>query len=467
MNKKLLTLIALIAGSLLLLNSCEDDDDYSTDGNNHLQYSTDTLAFEPLITTQLTSTRVLKVYNKSGKNLKIDNIELKSSRNDFQINVDGQTGTKFSNLKIKDNDSLYIFVRADINKNNTDSTILITDSIEFDYNGNKDKVILSALTRDANILTNYTVNKDTTWTNSKPFLIFDSLKIAKGATLKIEEGTEILFHNGATLTVDGTLNIKGTVAAPVLLGGDRYDHLTSGIPYLRLSNQWGGIKFTQNSTNNVLIGTIIRSSTFGIVIDSAATEDNTYRLTIGNSEIKTSSDGILTSSYANVSVYNSVLANGGPRTLWIKGGKSLFNQCTIANYSSGNRYNGAVVLKGGEQTQITFNNCIVYGSFTNEIEIDNDTKNYTFSHCLIKDEIPTDTSKYNSCYWNMNPDFTIKASDLYYNYEIDSISGARKIGDKNLLIQYPETSTDLNGNNRLQESELPDAGAYAWIRNQN
>ena len=92
MTKQLRLLIAVLSATLLL-TACEDEPDFSSDSYLRLSYSTDSVKFEPLVTGQATSTRTIKVWNNSGEDLKIGNVELRSASNSFHMVVDGRSGT--------------------------------------------------------------------------------------------------------------------------------------------------------------------------------------------------------------------------------------------------------------------------------------------------------------------------------------------------------------------------------------
>ena len=99
------------------------------------------LQFEPLLATRVTATHTIRVYNHSGKTTKVNEIELHSANGNFQINVDGRTGTRFFDVEIPDGDSIYIFVRAKVPEQSVDTAVLIQDSITFSYNGNHDRIV--------------------------------------------------------------------------------------------------------------------------------------------------------------------------------------------------------------------------------------------------------------------------------------------------------------------------------------
>ena len=91
------------------------DDGFTTSPSDILAFSTDTVNFDTIFTEQGTATRTLKVYNRSDKSLKISSINLaKGSASGFIVNVDGLSGTSFNDTEIRGQDSLYIFIIANV-----------------------------------------------------------------------------------------------------------------------------------------------------------------------------------------------------------------------------------------------------------------------------------------------------------------------------------------------------------------
>ncbi|MBR6106039.1 MAG: hypothetical protein IKP81_13400 [Paludibacteraceae bacterium] len=463
MTKQLRLLIAVLSATLLL-TACEDEPDFSTDGRLRLSYSTDSVKFEPLVTGQATSTRTIKVWNNSGEDLKIGNVELRSASNSFQMVVDGRSGTSINNLELLNGDSLFIFVRANLKENEDKQPVLINDSIVLTYNGNKDRIILNAVGQNAVVLRNYTIEKDTVWTNVQPFLVFGKLEVAEGATLTVKAGTEILFHRGASLSVAGKIDIRGNASDMVLLSGDRLDELSPGLPYTNIYGQWEGIRFMSTSTNNIMEGVLMRGATYGIEIDTAEIVDNQWRLTIANSDIRTSKRGNLKVWNARVKAYNSVFANGGSQNVFLAGGEFLFNHCTLSENSvSALRFKESLVLQGSEERPISnaqFNNCIINGSSSNEVEVDgSDWCTYSINNSLVNTTSEDTASFYKQCLFNKSAGFSFRPK-YYYDFHIDSISFARNIGDSTLVKVYPECATDLDGN--IRQKGKTDAGAYTF-----
>lgn len=450
------------------LSGCSDEEDWSNDANIRLEYSTDSVKFEPLITGVTTSTRTVKIYNHSGSDLKVERIYLDSPGENFQLNVDGRTGTDFRNVEIKDGDSVFVFVRAQPAEADSAGGVYINDRIVVCYNGNEDAVVLNAFAQNAIWLKNYTIDSDTTWMPGSPFLIFDTLRVAEGARLTIKQGTEILFHNGASMVVDGSLDIRGTVSAPVLLSGDRYDNLVTDVPYTRLPGQWTGIHFGEKSSGNLIEGAVIVGMDDGIVVDSAAVDSGVYRLVIGNCLIRTSNSGILTAECARIYAYNSVLANGGYRNVYLDGGDYLFNHCTLARFNDKTVW-PCVMVSGSEErkAKATFNNCIIYGGESQEIGFDNGeggtdvngNLSYVVRNCLVSDvKFAKDSVNFVKCVRGGRAGFEIVSNELKYNFRPDSSSAALGIGDASVIGLFPECALDLDAGAR--NVEKVDAGAY-------
>ena len=112
-------------------------------------------------------------------------------------------------------------------------------------------------------------------------------------------------------------------------------------------------------------------------------------------------------------------------------------------------------------TQATFNNCIIYGSATNEFNLDKNTKApfvYQLNNCLLKFsssttnpdyQFKTDTEHYTNIILNENPKFYNAAQN---KFNIDKTSPAFAKGNQAYII-----STDILG---ITRTSPPDLGAY-------
>lgn len=284
------TLIAALC-CIMAFPSCEDES-FTSNPSAKVSFSADTVSFDTVFTALPSSTKRLMVYNKTGDNIRINKVELHSSTNCFHVNLNGRSGDSFSDVEIMSGDSLHIFINVNVSELNSDSPVQILDSLVFIYNGNTQNVKLSTYGQDVKTLRKAVVSENTTFTRERPYLIYDTLTVKEGVTLEIESGTKLYFTNKATLEVHGTLIVKGLSSHPVLIQGSRLDYLMPEIPYNRVPNQWGGIRFCSESSNNIISGTIIKGGNFGIAVDSAAIDSSAYRLTIENSTITCAKRGV-------------------------------------------------------------------------------------------------------------------------------------------------------------------------------
>ncbi len=461
---------------ILTLNSCKDE--FTSDASYRLSYSVDTLRFDTIFSEVLTPTQTIKIYNHSGKDIQIESCQLRNEYDCFQINLNGQSGTKFSRINIEDGDSLFLFVQSYIPEGGKDTPLYVDGIVTFSYNGNNDQIVLSAFGQDVHKMRDKSILSDTVWTNDKPYLIYGTLTVDSATTLTIQEGAQLYFHNDATLLVNGSLICNGSLNAPITLRGDRTDNITSSTSYDQLSNQWGGIELTSSSTGNIINHTLIKNGRFGILVDSADVNAETVRLVIANSHIHNVNQSGLKTHCATIYAYNSLFTCAGNGCIVLQGGKYIFNHCTIANYTRGaGLYAYGVVLANSqlyddktENLQASFNNCIIYGSSANEIyfkhEKIDETFKIVFRHCLLKCKTIPEELANDFCFmspiWNEWPDFSkVNVSERLYDFHIDSLSPCKYKGLPAVLTQYPECQFDKDEKTRVSDS-LPDIGAYQW-----
>jgi hypothetical protein len=478
--KKRCWVVTYLLLCLCAFTCCKED--FTTDGSKRLSYSADTVKFDTVFSDVLTPTRKIMVYNQTEENIRIEECALQNNSECFQINVNGRSGTAFQNIEIEAGDSLHLFVQLLIPEGEKEKPLLIEDFISFSYNGNQDRVILSAYGQDVVRLPQDSILSDTVWSANKPFLIYNNLVVAEGATLTIEAGTKIFLHDNAHIIVNGTILCNGEQGSPIVFRGDRSDNITSTTSYDQLDNQWGGIHITKSSLGNVIKHTNIRNGNFGIRIDSATIDPTTPRLIIGNSQIHNVNQSALRAKNANVYAYNSLFTCAGNGCVVLEGGEYLFNHCTVADYTRGaGQYAFAVVLADKELysdgSQLfpllaLFNNCLIYGPIKNELYFEyeelTDNYNFHFNHCLIKydgyQEEVLYEKYFNQPLWNELPHFKeVNITERKYDFHIDSLSAAKYKGDKAVLALYPECLTDKDGQTRENDS-LPDIGAYQWVQ---
>lgn len=468
--------------SISIFSACDNDDNFSTSGDLRLNFSNDTIQFDTVFTTIGTATKRFKVYNNNSDALRINTIELMSPENTgFRMNVDGESGNKISNVDILGKDSLYIFVEVTVNPLNQNNPLLISDSIRFQFNGATQYVRLEAIGQDAIIWKGKTIEEDITLTAEKPFLIYDYLRVEKGATLNIEKGVKLYFHNDADLTIEGKVNAVGTIDEPIIFRGDRLDNLfeTPPLPYDRIPGQWNGIIIASDSYENHFENVRIRNGIYGVYLEPSDT--SRVKVSFINTMVQNTTKEVLYSINSKIDARNSLFANSGKYTLKLLGGSYNFLHCTITNYLSYRDTKGEGVLYisnkdkdvDGKEHSVPLSTCrfintIVSGKNRSKNDIvlnntDNLAFNYHFLNCLLYLS-GSDDDNFTNTVWNENPLFRYIPSEdeaqknlFYYNFDIKENSPARNKASRTYAAELPE---DIRGVSR--NDEAPDIGCFEW-----
>ena len=121
----------LLAVCLLMFftTSCWKEDEWMSEGVV-LDFSCDTMAFDTVFTQSGSTTRQFKVYNRTATPVRINEVTLEGGRaSRFRLNVDGDTNMVARNVCIAAGDSIFVFVRANINPNNSSEPFIVEDSV--------------------------------------------------------------------------------------------------------------------------------------------------------------------------------------------------------------------------------------------------------------------------------------------------------------------------------------------------
>ena len=114
----------------LCLSGCREYK-VSNDPSLRLSFSCDTLFFDTVFTEQGSATAQIMVYNRNKSAVMIDHVWL-SDCSYFRVNVDGEADlSRLHNLQINGGDSVFVFIRADINPTSQDTPLLISDKLHF------------------------------------------------------------------------------------------------------------------------------------------------------------------------------------------------------------------------------------------------------------------------------------------------------------------------------------------------
>ena len=453
----------------LWILSCEKER-FLLDQPVQLKFSVDTVYFDTVFTQLGTMTKRFTVHNTFKNHIRISTIQLAGGETSvFRMNVDGVPGIQHDDIEIPPKDSIYIFVEATLDPNNSDEILLQEDSVIFLTNNNNQSVNLAAWGQDVHLLRKETLLSQT-WTNDKPYLIIDYAFVDTAAVLILEPGVRVYLHRDAVFLVAGTINVNGTQDEPVSFRGDRLEKLYENIP-----GQWGGIYLLPGSRDNRFSYSEIRNGNFGILVDTFMSE-TVPALILENSLIADHSSFGLIARGSFVQASNTVIANCGTcaiALLW--GGTYEFYHCTIANrWLYGNVRNTPAVLLNNYYIDINkniqvrdikkayFGNCIIHGNRQYEFETDKDPAGtglleYTLDHCLGRFSSPDlDPSRMINIVNNVDPKFI---SWDEYNFEPDTLSPVKDIGSLLIGERFP---VDKNGNSRIEDGK-PDVGAFERI----
>jgi len=455
---------------IIFLISCEKEE-IITDPDVRLTFSSDTILFDTVFTTIGSTTKQLKVYNPYNQKVRISSVYLAiGDDSNFRLNINGFTNNNVTDIEIPAKDSIYIFIEVTIDPMGVNSPMVVEDSIIFITNGSEQDVDLLAWGQDMHLINGEIISSQT-WTNDKPYLIYNSMLVDTGHLLTIEEGTEIYFHRNSSMLVCGTLIVNGTINNPVVFQGDRLEEIYEDVP-----GQWGTIAFLDGSTGNNLSFAIIKNGIAGFQVGEHD-KSTSPSLNLSCCTIENMTFAGIYSFGSTISASNTIITDCGSMALaLLKGGDYEFIHCTISNnWNYSIRITPSVVLSNyfeydgnlyvRDLTRADFGNCIIYGNQKSEIGFASDTDlasfNFLFDHCLIKlDSDTTDISDeflFRSIILNQDPKFV---SIENHDYQLDTLSFAKDKGALEIGNRFP---FDLNLNSRIIDT-APDLGAYERIK---
>lgn len=464
---------------LCLFFSCNDlEDNYSTNPDHTLAFSTDTLAFDTVFTTVGSTTKEIMVYNRNKEALHIESVMLAGKgTTGFRLNVDGRKGTEFNNIGIQAKDSMYVFVEVTVDPQDKNNPFELKDSLVFSTNGVKQFVLLQAFGQDARIFKGgLFIENDTLWTAERPYLVYDSIVVSPNATWTIAPGASFYLHDNARINVYGTVVANGTFEKPVLFRGDRLDDLLPGrLAYDNTPGQWGGFTFYSESYNNQFTHTIIRNGKNGISCLSSTTDQP--KLTFRESQITNMSGHLLSAENCHLEASNTEFTNAEDGLIALSGGNYHFIHCTIGNFMAIKTRTGvaAVSLLAKPDSypvkQAYFDNCIIDGNFSQrsgELSIESSEDfNYRFKNCYLKQTDPGKNNFFINCLFgeSLNYRKSGKEEQRYiFDFRLKQNEGQTLpvigAGDIETARLVPQDRYNVT---RVSETILPDIGAYQYV----
>lgn len=467
-----------------LFFSCQQDLTFTSDSNAVLAFSSDTVQFDTVFTTIGSTTKSFRFHNQNENAVKTT-ISLSGGDNsNFRLNIDGVKATSITDFEIMGNDSIYVFVEVTVDPQNSNSPLVIEDSINFFTNGNQQDVKLVAYGQDVHLY-NDSVIKTQNWINDKPYLIYNSVLIDSLETLTIEAGVQLHFHENSSMIVGGTLKSNGTLEEPIVFQGDRLEQDFDQIPgqwgFHNQDSEYGALLFLPGSMENVMNYTTIKNARLGLQILYSQSISNGSCLKFSNSNIQNMSLLGMFSVTSNVDVSNSVFSDCGMQAMLLIGGNTTFYHSTIANFFPsryGSRDLTSIEIRNysidtvGDifvyPTFAMFGNSIIDGSLEDEILISEYSTSevssgIVFDHCMLKlsdtfniskDDIYKDIIKISSP--DSLPRYVNKDD---YDYRLDTLSAAKDKGKLEFATMFPY---DADGISRLDDI-APDLGPFERI----
>ncbi len=466
MKLSLWIVVALIAITGMMSSCIEDG--FTTLSSDVLAFNKDTVAFDTVITMQGTATKQMVVYNRSKKQINISSIKVAglSSKGHFHLNVDGIRGDEFKNVEIRGNDSIYIFIEAYIDELEENEPTLLEDSLKFVTNGVTQSVLLTAWGQDVIRLSGDTISRNRRLTADKPYLIYDTVFVSERATLTIDPGATLLFHDKAAMRCAGKMIANGTAEEPITFRGDRLDRIVGSTSFDIMSGQWGGIIFTPPTMGNVLKHVVMKGSTIGM--HCSANCDTTHcALKLVNCVLTNSKTTCLATAACYVQAIGTEISDAAEEVAYFAGGKVMASQCTFANnylfkvpsFPIVNvfdvEYNNGTIGK----IKAYFDNCIIHGLSSEINEGDLDDFDVYLRYCLLKNT-GNDDAHFINCVWDADPCFLTVRDDQIFDYRLGNESDA--IGKGNPDLCPAEARYDRYGVDRRANGAI-DLGAYAWV----
>jgi len=465
-KKAIILTVSLLGSVLFFVFGCQKEKFQS---NASLKFSSDTVSIDTIITQLGTITkRDFKVYNPYNKSIRIKNIKLaKGANSDFIINVNGMGVGEQSDIEIKPNDSLYIFIQAKLKKNNVDTLVIHEDKLQFTLDESVQEVTLIAWGRDATFYSKHILQASTTWAAGTSVMIFDSLIVPAGQTLTIEAGAMVLFKPKANLVVYGTFIVNGTLDNPVIFEGYRLQYRYQHVP-----GQWGSIILGATSSGNTIKNALIRNGTNGFSLQESTTPID---LNLENVTIDFMSYAGLLCYGAKIKAANCVISNCSYYALKLnEGGSYEFTHITVFCGSAIDhiRNNEAIYINNykidGENKlpkdllNATFQNSILSGINSNEFKadkVDGALFNVKFVNSILKQKEKNEYMDDKSFILPTNKNYKLFIHDDK-NLGLDSASIARDTGDIAIANLFPK---DIKGRSRIADGK-PDIGAYEYFK---
>ncbi len=462
------------------------------DSDARLAFSADTVCFDTVFTAAGSSTQRVVIYNPNDHAVRINSVRWQTGRC-FFANLDGENNVnRMRDIDLYGGDSLYLFLRVEIDPYNVKAHPIETDTLWFETNGNRQGIAVQAYGMDVERIRSKegstVYHHGLHLTADKPYLIYDTLWV--DGALTIDAGATLYMHNTANIVAYGKVDFKGTAEQPVRIMGDRTDWLFPEVPYRTASGQWGGIYLYRLDTLSAqtyqynIEYTDILSGSVGLFCYSDNKERNST-LHLSNSRIHNMAAYGVVLENTNAAICNTEISNCAAYGLYMAGGTHTVEHTSVANYfgypyTTLNIHNvnrekvaAVYVLAHSEEetgdSHSTLRNCIVTGAVQPAMQVDSIPESgYTgeIAGCyLYCDSLPSEWA-HDNVYAKEKDEVFVNTyykykEYIYYDFRLKEQSPARHIGlPLEELTLKEKVMQDRNGNNR--DTQQPDAGCYEY-----
>ena len=423
-------LLFFALSAVVLLSACQDNDTFSASRGNLLSFPADTLQLDTLFSTVPSATYAFWATNRSSDGIRISTVRLeRGNQSGFRVNVDGTyLDPVATDFEVRKGDSILVFVEITTRENHSPQPQLVEDNLLFTLeSGVEQRVNLRTYSWDAQKIDSLVIRRDTTIESSVPLLVYHDIRVEQGATLTLRN-TELYFHDGAGMVVDGQLMTDNC-----LFRGDRLDHMFDYLPYDRISGQWRGINIGSTSRYNEFRNSIIRNAVDALVCDST-------QLKMENCMVHNSNGAGLKATNCDVMLSYCILSNTLGDCLSVAGGIVVVDHCTLAQFYpfSANR---GVALRFTNDSRGLYINCtntlvtgyeadVVMGEVTDTLV----AYDMHFADCQLRTDSVDDADRFERIIWETPQDTvqgkqhfrTVDEDNLYYDFRLDSVSPALK-----------------------------------------
>lgn len=432
---------------VFIIFSCTKNDE-ALDNLSDLYFSVDTLKYDTIFSRIPSTTKKIKIYNKSRHSMFFDEIILDNPNSYYRLNVNGDNSGVYTDISVPANDSLYIFVNVDARYMHEDKPIEIVDEIIFKRGEYNKTMVLQTYIQDVIFLNNEVLTSQTL--NSKlPYLVQKHINVPQGNILTITDSTNIFFQKNTSLNISGALIIEGKYGKPVVFRNSRLEKIYNNIPA-----QWDGINIENSDMVSSINYLICENAVNAIKIKNCKQE-----IKIENTILKNFSENAITVDNSNLILNNTLIANCANSCLYIYNNSVVkVLHCTLVNYWSYFSYlSNSINITLASKVEVI--NSIIYGHSYKQVNVSNTKQDIRINNCLIKlpdNNILEYKDVLGDNIYNQKPEF-IDVKD--YNFFLKDNSPAINTAslEHSLLLKH-----DLNDVLRVGVGILPDMGSYQY-----